>query len=288
MTVIKSSVQKAAAMLHEQIRGAPASVGLVLGSGLGGLADGLGNRQVLETASISDWPKSTVTGHSGRLVSGLLRSVPVIVLQGRVHYYEGYSMQQVTFPVRVLGELGVHMLIVTNAAGGLNPDYQPGDLMLITDHINLMGTNPLIGYFDPEAPTRFPDMSQPYDFELRDMSIGIADKLNIPLRTGVLAVTSGPSYETAAEVRMLQTLGGDAVCMSTVPEVIVAVQMGLRILGISCITNLATGLAGRPLSHSEVKDTAARIQDTFIMLISGIVEAIGNRMHGKRIRPGQS
>jgi purine-nucleoside phosphorylase len=181
-------------------------------------------------------------------------------------------MEQVAFPVRVLGALGVRNLIVTNAAGAVNPEFHPGDLMLITDHINLMGANPLIGFFDPEADERFPDMSAPYDPELITLALKTARTLGVSLNQGVLAVTTGPCYETAAEVRMLRMLGGDAVCMSTVPEVIAAVQMGLRVLGISCITNMATGLSGRRLSHSEVKETAGRIENTLIHLITGIVK----------------
>ncbi|MBN1780917.1 purine-nucleoside phosphorylase [bacterium] len=275
MHSLKSKVDEAASAIRVRFGDFKADTGLILGSGLGPLADRLDGRQAVETASIPHWPESTVAGHSGRLVCGRMGSVPVFVLQGRVHYYEGYTMDQVTFCVRVLGRLGVKRLIVTNAAGGLNPEFSAGDLMLITDHINLMGTNPLIGYFDPEADTRFPDMSAPYDPELRDLAVVTAKALKITLRQGVLAVTTGPSYETASEVRMLQILGGDAVCMSTVPEVIVAVQMGMHVLGISCITNPATGLGSRPLSHLEVKETAGRIQETFVGLLTGIVGRMG-------------
>ena len=275
MKTIRQSLAETCASIRQSLNLESVKTGLILGSGLGSIADQLRYRQELESKLLPHWPASTVTGHSGRLVTGKLDQVPVLVLQGRVHYYEGYSMEQVTFPVRVLAALGIRNLIITNAAGSLNPDFHPADLMLITDHINLMGTNPLIGYYDPELPTRFPDMSAPYDPEFRGLALKAAKDLDIPLRQGVLAVTTGPSYETAAEVRMLRTLGGDAVCMSTVPEVIVAVQAGLRILGISCLTNMATGLSGKPLSHDEVKEVAGQIQETFARLLKGIVGEIG-------------
>jgi purine-nucleoside phosphorylase len=280
MTHSKKDLAEALGFIREKAGGFSGGMGLVLGSGLGSLADALTESVCIDTAAIPGWPESTVAGHSGRLLAGRLNEVPVWIQQGRVHYYEGYSLDQVTFPVRVLGALGIKTLMITNAAGGLNPEFQPGDLMVITDHINLMGTNPLIGYFDPEAPTRFPDMSAPYSPRLRESALQVARDLKISLRQGVLAVTTGPSYETAAEVRMLRMLGGDAVCMSTVPEVIVAVQMGLQVLGISCITNPATGLSGQPLSHDEVKETASRVQDRFLGLIQGIVREIGPDVQG--------
>ena len=205
---------------------------------------------------------------------GHLGSNPLIVLQGRVHYYEGYTMDQVTFSVRVLGALGIQNLIVTNAAGALNPQFRPGEFMLISDHINLMGISPLIGYYDPNAQTRFPDMSAPYASSMRELTLRVAERLKISIKTGVLTATTGPNYETVAEVKMLRILGGDAVCMSTVPEVIVAVQIGLRVLGISCITNMATGLSSQPLTHEDVKRVANQIQKPFVELIRGVVEQL--------------
>lgn len=272
MYSLKKTVDEAASFIQGKMNLVAVKTGVILGSGLGNMVHQIGNAQAIETVGIPHWPKSTVTGHSGRLVYGRLGMVPVIVMQGRVHYYEGYTMEQVTFPVRVLGKLGIQYLIVTNAAGALNPDFKPGDFMLITDQINLMGTNPLIGYHDPESPDRFPDMSTAYNPELQKLALRAAGKLSIQIRQGVLAVTTGPSYETAAEARMLRILGGDAVCMSTVPEVIVAVQMGLHVLGLSCITNLATGLSETPLNHGDVQKAAGQVQDRFASLICGILE----------------
>lgn len=246
--------------------------GVILGSGLGFLADQVDSPVALNTTDIPHWPQSTVSGHRGRLVIGSLEGLPVFMMQGRVHFYEGLSMLQVVFPVRVLMKLGIKKLIVTNASGGLNPNFHPGDLMLIEDHINLMGTNPLIGPNLDDFGTRFPDMSEPYSKELRQAASETAEAMKIPLQCGVLIAGTGPTYETAAEVRMLRSLGADAVCMSTVPEVIAGVHGGLKILGISCITNLATGLSGQPLCHEEVEQTAARVREQFGVLIRGILK----------------
>jgi len=272
MNAYRERITTAASIIRKTINLADTQTGIVLGSGLGKLADHLQKQHVIKTVLIPHWPRSTVPGHSGYLVTGELESVPVIVLKGRVHYYEGYSMEQVVFPVRVLGALGIRNLIITNAAGVLNPKLHPGSLMLITDHINLMGTNPLIGFFKSDDTSWFPDMSAPYHPDLQSIALDAAKTLNITLNKGVLAVTTGPSYETAAEVRMLRTMGGDAVCMSTGPEVIAAVQMGLHVLGISCLTNMATGLSDQRLSHDDVKEQANQIENTFIDLITRIVE----------------
>jgi purine-nucleoside phosphorylase len=274
MVSMKESLIQTVNFLEQRIKFS-AGTGLILGSGLGPLAGQLREARSLNTSEIPNWPKSTVPGHAGRFIAGFLGEVPVIVLEGRVHYYEGYSMNQVTFPVRVLTALGIQYLIITNAAGALNPEFRPGEFMVISDHINCMGISPLIGYYDPDASTRFPDMSAPYSPELIDLTLRIASELKICMHSGVLVVTTGPNYETAAEVRMFRMLGGDAVCMSTVPEVIVAVQSGLKVLGISCITNMATGLSSHPLSHEEVKQSADQIQKPFISLISGLVQQIG-------------
>lgn len=241
-------------------------VGLILGSGLGELADEIEDRVVIPYTDIPSFPISTVEGHAGQLVCGTLGGKKVVALQGRFHYYEGYPMEVVTFPVRVMSELGVQSLIVTNAAGGVNRTYKPGDLMMITDHINFFGTNPLIGANDEEQGPRFPDLSHAYDVEYQKYITEAASELNLPLQQGVYLGTTGPTYETPAEVRMIETLGGDAVGMSTVPEVIVARHAGIRVAGISCITNLAAGLGGE-LNHEEVIEVSARIRSDFKELV---------------------
>ena len=249
-------------------------IGLILGSGLGTYAEYFRNRVQIPYPELPHFPCSTVPGHSGNLVLGEAEGTPAIALQGRVHYYEGYSMAEVTYPVRVLGALGVRQLIVTNAAGGVNVSYEPGDLMLITDHINLMGTNPLIGENPDELGPRFPDMSEAYDAALRHTAVRVAGERKIPLRQGIYLGLTGPSYETPAEIRMIRSLGADAVGMSTVPEVIVANHMGIRVLGLSCITNMAAGILARKLTHQEVMDTTERVKDKFISLLRGIVPAL--------------
>src|SRR5699024_10713115 len=217
-------------------------IGLILGSGLGVMADDIENSVTIPYHKIPHFPKSTVAGHKGQLVIGTLHGKKVIAMQGRFHYYEGYTMEQVTFPVRVMKKLGVHSLIVTNAAGGINKDFSPGDLMVIKDHLNLFGDNPLIGENIDEFGPRFPDMSNVYDREYMEIAVNCAKDLGITLQTGVYAGNTGPTYETPQEIKMLRTLGGDAVGMSTVPETIVAAHAGLKILGISCISNMASGI----------------------------------------------
>ena len=252
-------------------------LGLILGSGLGPYADTFRNRTVVPFEDLPNFPRSTVLGHSGNLVIGEAEGIPAVALQGRVHYYEGYSMAEVTYPMRVLGCLGIKQLIVTNAAGGINVNYRPGDLMLITDHINLMGTNPLIGPNLEELGVRFPDMSEAYDSAMRCTALDIAAQRGIALREGVYVGLTGPSYETPAEIRMCRALGGDAVGMSTVPEVIVANHMGIRVLGISCITNMAAGILPQKLTHQEVIDTTESVKERFISLLSGIIPALARR-----------
>ena len=249
-------------------------IGLILGSGLGDYADSFRNKTVIPFEELPHFPRSTVSGHAGNLVLGEAEGVPVVAMQGRVHFYEGYSMAEVTYPARVLGALGVRQLIVTNAAGGINVSYEPGDLMLITDHINLMGTNPLIGQNIGELGPRFPDMSEAYDTRMRATASRVADEREILLRQGIYLGLAGPSYETPAEIRMFRSLGADAVGMSTVPEVIVANHMGIRVLGISCITNMAAGILTRKLSHQEVMDTTEQVREKFISLLRGIVSAL--------------
>ncbi|PGT83738.1 purine-nucleoside phosphorylase [Bacillus sp. AFS040349] len=252
------------------------TIGLILGSGLGVLADEIENPVKIPYNEIPNFPVSTVEGHAGQLVFGSLKGKKVVAMQGRFHFYEGYSLDKVTAPVRVMKELGVQTLIVTNAAGGVNENFQAGDLMLISDHINNMGTNPLIGPNDSDMGPRFPDMSESYDKQLRELARGIASELHIKLQEGVYVGNTGPSYETPAEVRALRILGGDAVGMSTVPEVIVARHTGLKVLGISCISNMAAGILDQPLSHDEVIETTEKVRANFLNLVKSIVEKINS------------
>ncbi|MBZ5750424.1 purine-nucleoside phosphorylase [Metabacillus rhizolycopersici] len=249
-------------------------VGLILGSGLGVLADEIEQSVKIPYDEIPNFPVSTVEGHAGQLVFGTLKGAKVVAMQGRFHFYEGYSLDKVTAPVRVMKELGVETLIVTNAAGGINESFEAGDLMLITDHINNMGANPLIGPNDSNIGVRFPDMSESYNLNLREMAKSSANELNIKLQEGVYVGNTGPSYETPAEIRALRTLGGDAVGMSTVPEVIVAKHAGLNVLGISCISNMAAGILNQPLSHDEVIETTEKVRVNFLNLVKSIVEKI--------------
>ncbi len=247
--------------------------GLILGSGLGDLADQIADAVVIDYADILHFPVSTVAGHAGKLVYGTLGGTTVLAMQGRFHYYEGNSMATVTYPIRIMKALKAHSLIVTNAAGGVNEQYQPGELMLIADHINFMGNHPLIGKnYDAWGP-RFPDMSQAYDLDYRNIAKQVASQMNIRLQEGVYMAFSGPSYETPAEIRMARVLGADAVGMSTVPEVIVARHMGMRVLGISCITNLAAGMQAN-LNHEEVVETTNRVKHQFQSLVLAILTAL--------------
>jgi purine-nucleoside phosphorylase len=248
---------------------------VILGSGLGPFADQLDAAVTIECREIPHYPVSTVEGHRGRWVFGRVEGVDLLVMQGRVHSYEGYDLQTVTYPIHLMAEIGVRNLIVTNAAGALNPRLRPGDLMIIVDHINLMSDNPLIGPNDPRLGPRFPDMSEPYSRELIALAESTAMDLRLPVRKGVLAAWKGPTYETAAEVAMSRVLGGDAGTMSTVPEVITAVHRGLKTLGISCITNMATGLSEKPLSHDEVVQVGRQVRERFADLIRAIVAKIG-------------
>ncbi|MDQ6599533.1 purine-nucleoside phosphorylase [Bacillus salipaludis] len=266
-------IQNAAGFLKGKYSKTP-KIGLILGSGLGVLADEIAEPVKIPYHEIPDFPVSTVEGHAGQLVFGSLSGAEVVAMQGRFHFYEGYSMDKVTFPVRVMKELGVEMLIVTNAAGGVNESFSPGDLMIITDHINFMGTNPLIGPNDSKLGVRFPDMSEAYTKELRAIAKEIARGLNIEVKEGVYVGFTGPVYETPAEIRMARVLGGDAVGMSTVPEVIVARHGGLKVLGISCITNMASGILDQPLSHDEVIETTEKVKANFLLYIKEIVKRI--------------
>ncbi|WP_059052408.1 purine-nucleoside phosphorylase [Paenibacillus senegalimassiliensis] len=246
-------------------------VGLILGSGLGVLADHLEQPVSIAYHDIPFFPQSTVEGHAGELLIGTVQGTPVVLMKGRFHMYEGYGPEVTAFPVRVMKELGVSTLLVTNAAGGINTAYAPGDLMLISDHINLTGRNPLIGPNDEELGARFPDMSQAYSRKLRELAKSVAAEKDVPLQEGVYAGLLGPCYETPAEIRMLRTMGADAVGMSTVSEVIVARHAGLEVLGISCISNMASGILDQPLSHHEVMETTDRVREKFLSLVLSII-----------------
>jgi purine-nucleoside phosphorylase len=257
-------------------RGDAPRVGLVLGSGLGAFAERLRNRRVIPFRDIPNFPVSTgVVGHAGELVLGAVDRTPVVVLSGRVHFYEGRPMSEVVFPARVLARLGVGAVVLTNAAGGVRRTFKPGDLMLITDHINAFGTNPLIGPNDDAIGPRFPDMSRVYDAELRKLAKETARNLRIPLREGVYLGNSGPSYETPAEIRAYRSIGADAVGMSTVPEAIALNHAGVRVIGISTITNMAAGILAKPLDHSEVLATTKKVGDRFVRLLTALVPKIG-------------
>jgi len=240
-----------------------ARVGLVLGSGLGAFADELEESVAIPYEEIPGFERSTVEGHAGRLVLGKVAGASVVVLQGRFHFYEGYALEEVTFPIRVLGLLGIKALILTNAAGGLNNSFTQGALMMISDHLNLMGVNPLRGANDARFGTRFPDLSDVYDREFQEAAMTEAHAMNLELKRGIYAALTGPSYETPAEIRMLRALGADAVGMSTVPEAIIARHMGIKVLGISCITNMAAGVLDRPIDHAEVMETGEQVAATF-------------------------
>jgi len=249
-------------------------IGLILGSGLGSLADAIEDAEYYNYADIPNFPTSTVEGHAGRLVIGKLGNKQVVAMQGRFHYYEGYAMQETTFPVRVMKALGVETVFVTNAAGGANKDFKPGDLMIITDHINFGGYNPLIGANDDRLGVRFPDMSKAYTPEYIEVAKQCAKDLNINIKEGVYTFFTGPTYETPAEVRMARIMGADAVGMSTAPEVIVASHSNLKVVGISCITNMAAGILDQPLNHEEVIETTQRVKQEFLSLVKSIVKKI--------------
>jgi purine-nucleoside phosphorylase len=270
MTEHYRQVAEAAEFLRRRVREVP-RVGLVLGSGLGGFADAPVNELSLPYTEIPHFPVSKVAGHAGKLVLGRIGETPVAVLSGRVHHYEGHSPQTITFAVRTLGLLGVRTLVLTNAAGGVSPSLSAGSLMIISDHVNLMGVNPLIGENDERFGPRFPDMSEVYTLRLRDLAARTAELIGLPVGRGVYAALPGPNYETPAEIRFMRVIGVDAVGMSTVPEAIVARHMGLDVLGISCITNMAAGVLQQPLDHHEVMETARRVREHFIALLAAVV-----------------
>ncbi|MFA9556065.1 purine-nucleoside phosphorylase [Evansella sp. AB-rgal1] len=270
---IKQSVQ----FIQGKINVKP-EIGLILGSGLGDLADDVTNAVKIDYRDIPHFPSSTVEGHKGQLVIGELEGKIVCAMQGRFHFYEGYSMQEVTLPVRVMNLLGCESLIVTNACGGMNEQFQPGDLMIITDHINFTGANPLIGANYDELGPRFPDMSHAYTPKLREHACKVAETLHINVQQGVYAAVSGPTYMSAAELIMLRKLGGDVVGMSTVPEVIVARHMNMNVLGISCITDMAIGETIEGITHEEVMEVASKAKPRFIKLVRSLLQEGDNQL----------
>jgi purine-nucleoside phosphorylase len=248
---------------------------IILGSGLGFFAEQLHEAHALSTKEIPGYPASTVAGHAGKWILGESSGKKILAVQGRAHTYEGYPATQIGFMIHLLAELGVQRLILTNAAGGINPHFAPGDLMLIEDHINMMFANPLRGQHRKEWGERWPDMSSPYSPALQKIALQTAAEMRMPLRRGVLLALRGPSYETAAEIRMAKRLGADAVTMSTVPEVLVAVSRRVQVLGLSCVTNMAAGLSQKKLEHGEVTETANRAGAAFSRFLTGLLKRIG-------------
>ena len=273
MTDYYDRVKEAADAIRSRVPEAPKTA-IVLGSGLGDFAGSLGAAVSMPYRDLPHWPASRVIGHEGRLVVGTSRGRTIAALAGRCHGYEGHDLRTVTFAVRALGLLGVRTLVLTNAAGGVNTGFSQGALMVIDDHLNLMGANPLAGPNEDRFGPRFPDMTEVYSSRLRRIADDAARAMNFPLAHGVYAALLGPSYETPAEIRYLRTIGADAVGMSTVPEAIAARHMGIDVLGISCITNMAAGVLPKPLDHNEVMETARRIRGQFIALLEGIIERL--------------
>jgi purine-nucleoside phosphorylase len=268
-----ANAQAAAKFLLSQTPLRP-RIGLVLGSGLGGFADDLTDAIRVPFTNIPFFARSTAVGHAGQMVIGKAGSVPVIAMQGRVHLYEGYSAREVAFPIRVLDQMDIHAVVLTNAAGGINLEYKQGALVVITDHLNLQGFNPLTGPNDDRFGPRFPDMTQAYWKPYREIALQAAAKLGKTLYQGVYAALLGPSYETPAEIRYLRTIGADLVGMSTVPEVTVARHMGIKVLAISCVTNMAAGILDQIINHEEVLETGARVKGDFVALLQTVLPEI--------------
>jgi purine-nucleoside phosphorylase len=269
--------EAAAQFIHSQSPLRP-EIALVLGSGLGAFADEFSDATKIPYADIPHFPQSTAIGHAGKLVLGKVEGVEVAGMQGRVHLYEGYSVKDVVFPIRVFARMGVRAVVLTNAAGGIKREFGQGRLVAIKDHINLQGVNPLSGPNDERFGLRFPDLSVAYDRRFREVTVGEGNKLGIGMGEGVYAALAGPSYETPAEIRYLRTIGADLVGMSTVPEVIAARHCGIRVLGISCVTNAAAGILDQPLSHVEVLETAERVKEQFISLLKAVIPKIAEMM----------
>ncbi|MDX9825369.1 MAG: purine-nucleoside phosphorylase [Sphaerochaeta sp.] len=272
MDKLMDKMQEAAMYITSRIGNTPVDIGMVLGSGLGGLADELQDAVAISYKDIPYFPVSTVFGHKGRLVVGTLEDKRVMCMQGRFHYYEGYGMDQVVFPIQVMHALGINNLLVTNAAGGVNSSYKPGDLMLITDHIKLIADSPMRGPNYDTLGERFFDMTNAYDKRLSALAKEEAKRLSITLHEGVYMFFAGPSYETPAEVRAARILGSDAVGMSTVPEALAASHMRMKVLGISCITNMAAGILDQPLNHAEVMETSDRVKEAFTLLVRNVTK----------------
>ncbi len=276
-TSLYERAEHAARTIRARLTAEP-RIAIVLGSGLGGFADDFDDAVRIPYNEISGFPRSTVEGHSGRLVSGKVDNVPVLAMQGRVHYYEGYSLEEVTFPVRTFKLLGIKTLVLTNAAGGINVELTQGALMVISDHVNLMGDNPLRGPNDERFGPRFPDMSGVYSPALQELVVEEAKAMGTEVRRGIYGGLSGPSYETPAEIHLLRNLGADAVGMSTVPEAIVARHMDMEVLGISCITNMAAGISDEPIDHAEVMAIGDRVRGTFTELLRRVMGRINSRV----------
>lgn len=268
---IEERIDSALAAIRQRTSAAP-EMGLILGSGLGDFCDRLEDRIEVPFDQIPGFPLPTVEGHAGAFVFGTCRGRSLAALRGRIHYYEGYTQQELTLPVRVMARLGVKTVILTNAAGGVNLDYKPGTLMLISDHINFSGNNPLMGPNLDQFGPRFPDMSDIYTRALREKLLPLAREAGIPLREGVYVMYSGPNYETPAEIRFFRAVGGDAAGMSTVPEALAARHAGLQVMGVSCITNMAAGVLPQPLSHEEVVETAGRVKRDFTRLLELMID----------------
>lgn len=270
---LKRKIEEAKDFILSQTKAQP-EIGIILGSGLGGLADELKNSIAIPYSQIPNFAKSAAIGHANELVIGELSGKTVVAMKGRFHYYEGFTPLEVAFPVHVMNALGIDKMIVTNACGAVNTAFSPGDLMLITDHINLTANNPFIGPNDDSLGPRFTDVSQVYSKRMQQIALTVASAADLTLRQGVYAWWTGPAYETPAEIRMIRTLGADAVGMSTVPEAMVATYYGIETLGISCLTNMACGILDQPLNHQEVIEVAALVREKFVALIKNVLVTI--------------
>lgn len=271
MESLKQKLEKTVSFIHSVKKSTP-RVGVILGSGLGDFVEKMENKTIIPYSEIPYFKKVTVQGHDGKLILGTVRGVEVVALQGRFHLYEGHEMDEVVYPVRVLARLGIEILIVTNAAGGINLSYRPGDLVILNDQINFTGRNPLIGPNDDTAGPRFPDMSRAFNPELTSILSETGRELNIRTPQGVYVGVLGPTYETPAEIRMFRILGGDVVGMSTVPEVIIANHIGLKVCGVSCVTNMGSGIIDQKLDHADIKDEALKVMDNFTSLLNNSIE----------------
>lgn len=263
--------EHAARTIRARVGNDYARIAIILGSGLGGFAEEFAEPTVIPYEEIPGFVTSTAQGHAGRLVLGKLDQIPIVAMQGRVHFYEGYTLEEVTFPIRVFKLLGIKTIVLTNASGGIDVGLSQGALMVISDHLNLMGVNPLRGANDDRFGVRFPDMTEVYSRELQEIACSEARAMGVEVRRGIYAALAGPSYETPAEIHMLRTFGADAVGMSTVPEAIIARHMGLEVLGISCITNMAAGISDQPIKHEEVMEIGNRVRSTFTQLLRRVI-----------------